>query len=343
MILDNKPNVKYKTVKTSLKAIMKNIYINKVNKLVIKCNNIVSDIYQFIKLYVLYLYKNNKTIPDLNKKFIFYVLRTLCKKKNVGSKINNKIFDKLQKFYSKHFKPIYNHKQHNTVGMSNLLRYISEEVDTSIKNNISLYFVKRLYWFIKYSNKLPWFRGDKIESETQFLIDTTRDILQKSNCVISLDIHSGFGFKDQLWFPFAYSKKAFSNLNEMFLFFQLFEKTNPHHIYKIEPQSQNYLTHGDIWDYCFLNFKKSNQVYIPLTLEMGSWLWVKKNPVQIFSKIGLFNPIKEHRLNRTFRRHRPFFEFILQALFSSPIWTNSELNQTEFISEKARQRYYARS
>lgn len=195
----------------------------------------------------------------------------------------------------------------------------------------------------RYSNKLPWFRGDKIESETQFLIDTTRDILQKSNCVISLDIHSGFGFKDQLWFPFAYSKKAFPNLNEMFLFFQLFEKSNPHHIYKIEPQSQNYLAHGDIWDYCFLNLKKSNQVYIPLTLEMGSWLWVKKNPVQIFSKIGLFNPIKEHRLNRTFRRHRPFFDFILQALYSSPIWTNSELSQTEFISEKSKQRYYAKS
>ena len=128
--------------------------------------------------------------------------------------------------------------------------------------------------------------------------------------------------------------------NEMFLFFQLFEKTNPHHIYKIEPQSKNYMTHGDIWDYCFLNFKKSDQIYIPLTLEMGSWIWVKKNPLQIFSKIGLFNPIKEHRLSRTFRRHRPFFDFILHSLFSCQAWTNKELTQTELNTESAKQRYY---
>ena len=193
----------------------------------------------------------------------------------------------------------------------------------------------------KYTNKLPWFRGHKVENETQFVIDVVQDVLQQSKCVISLDIHSGFGFKDQLWFPFANSKRIFTHLNEMFLFFQLFEKTNPHHIYKIEAQSKNYLTHGDIWDYCFLNFKKSNQVYIPLTLEMGSWIWVKKNPLQIFTKTGLFNPIKEHRLNRTFRRHRPFFDFILHSLFSSHMWTNPELSQAELTGKIAKKRYYA--
>lgn len=192
----------------------------------------------------------------------------------------------------------------------------------------------------KFTSKLPWFRGTQIESETQFVMDVVQNVLQKSNCVISIDIHSGFGFKDQLWFPFAYSKQPFSQLNEMFLFFELFEKTHPHHIYKIEPQSRNYLTHGDVWDYSFLNFKKGNQVYIPLTLEMGSWIWVKKNPLQIFSKTGLFNPIKEHRINRTFRRHRPLFDFILHSLVANTVWTNEELSRSELITAKAKQKYY---
>ncbi len=192
----------------------------------------------------------------------------------------------------------------------------------------------------KISNRLPWYRGEKIEAETQFVCSVIEKLLKNSTCVISLDIHSGFGFKDQLWFPFANSRKEFPNLTEMFLLFELFEKSQPHHIYKIEPQSKNYLTHGDIWDYCYLNLKNESQIYIPLTLEMGSWLWVKKNPLQIFSKTGMFNPIKEHRIKRTLRRHRPFFDFILHALYSNSTWTNQDLGHSDLIITKARQKYY---
>ncbi len=192
----------------------------------------------------------------------------------------------------------------------------------------------------KFSNQLPWFRGQKPEAETNFVIHTVQDILTKSNCMISLDMHSGFGFKDQLWFPYANSKKTFSQINELYLFFKLFKKNHPYHIYKIEPQSKNYLTHGDIWDYCHLNLKKENQVYLPLTLEMGSWLWVKKNPLQIFSKTGLFNPIKQHRINRTLRRHRPFFDFLLHSLISNQTWALPEASKTEIITHKAVSHFY---
>lgn len=191
-----------------------------------------------------------------------------------------------------------------------------------------------------YSNKIPWYRGESVQTETQFLIDVTTSVLEKSKCVISLDIHSGFGFRDQIWFPFAGSKRKFSQLNEMVLLFELFEKAHPHHVYKIEPQSKNYLTHGDVWDYCYYNFKKPGHVYIPLTMEMGSWIWVKKNPWQLFSKAGLFNPIKTHRLNRTLRRHRPFFDFLLHALYSNEGWAFSRFSNSFLVNEKAIQKYY---
>lgn len=192
----------------------------------------------------------------------------------------------------------------------------------------------------RYSARLPWFRGNKIARETDFLIFVVKEILEKSGPLISIDIHSGFGFRDQLWFPFAYSKKEFTQLVELHQFFQLFEKSHPYHIYKIEPQAKNYLTHGDIWDYCYLNYKKPNQVYLPLTLEMGSWIWVKKNPMQLFTKTGLFNPIKQHRINRTLRRHRPLFDFLIHSLIANQVWTNYAKDSQLHIHQQAQKKYY---
>ncbi|MBC7421447.1 MAG: DUF2817 domain-containing protein [Bdellovibrio sp.] len=191
-----------------------------------------------------------------------------------------------------------------------------------------------------YSKKLPWYRGNVVEKETEFVIETVKNILSRTHCLISLDIHSGFGFKDQLWFPFANSHKEFTQLAELHLLFELLQKTHPYHIYKIEPQSKVYLTHGDIWDYCFLHHKKENQIYLPLTLEMGSWIWVKKNPLQLFSKTGLFNPIKKHRLNRTLRRHRPLFDFLTHSLASSDVWTKMDSRLRENVKTEARKAYY---
>ena len=85
-----------------------------------------------------------------------------------------------------------------------------------------------------YSSKIHWYRGQELQTETKFLCQVVQNILLKSNCLVSLDMHSGFGFKDQLWFPFATSYKKFTQLSEMFMLFDLFEKTNPYHVYKIE-------------------------------------------------------------------------------------------------------------
>ena len=50
-----------KTVKTSLRSIVMNKNVQtKVNELAMRCNDIVIDTYQFIRLYCLYQYKNDK-------------------------------------------------------------------------------------------------------------------------------------------------------------------------------------------------------------------------------------------------------------------------------------------
>jgi hypothetical protein len=195
------------------------------------------------------------------------------------------------------------------------------------------------------SDKLPWFRGKigVIEPENKVLISKFMRECNKSQCVISVDLHSGFGFKDRIWFPFSKSKKPFNHLAEMHAFLDLFEQSYPFHIYQIEPQSHGYLLHGDIWDYLYQEFTKINpNVYLPLTLEMGSWLWVKKNPLQLISKQGLFNPIKEHRTKRTLRRHHILYDFILKAIFSHSTWSELEKNSHHKHFQLGMEKWYGK-
>ena len=57
-----------------------------------------------------------------------------------------------------------------------------------------------------------------------------------------------------------------------------------------------------------------------MTLELGSWRWIRKNPSQIFSRLGMFNPIKAHRVERVLRRHANFLDFLTRAAFASNRW-----------------------
>ncbi|MBC7428599.1 MAG: DUF2817 domain-containing protein [Bacteriovorax sp.] len=180
------------------------------------------------------------------------------------------------------------------------------------------------------SKRLAWYQGvkDILEEENQALYAKFFQSCHKSKCILAIDFHSGFGMKDRIWFPYSYTREPFDHVAEINAFTSLFEETHPYHIYKIEPQSKGYLLNGDIWDYFFLEMKKINPdaVFIPLTLEMGSWTWVRKNPWQLFSKQGIFNPMKVHRLKRTYRRHHLLYDFLLKALRSHSVWSDLDSN-----------------
>lgn len=179
----------------------------------------------------------------------------------------------------------------------------------------------------RFSKLLPWYRGEPgvIEKENEVLFQRFSQECEKSQCVISIDFHSGFGLKDRLWFPYSKTRQPFEHLSEMHSFISLFEKTHPYHVYQIEPQSEGYLLHGDVWDHLYAGFlRKNSGTYLPLTLEMGSWMWVKKNPLQIISRTGLFNPVKDHRIKRIYRRHHILFDFVLRALHSFSVWSSGE-------------------
>jgi hypothetical protein len=169
---------------------------------------------------------------------------------------------------------------------------------------------------------LPWYRGvagAAMELESQALCAVVeRELLSRPFSIV-LDCHSGFGMRDRLWFPYAGRRAPFGQLAQLHAFHDVFERSNEHHPYEFEPQSKQYLTHGDLWDHLSSRCA-AGRVFLPLTLEMGSWLWIKKNPRQLFSPAGLFNPLIAHRERRVLRRHLPLLDFVIRAAAGSARW-----------------------
>ncbi|WP_295749062.1 M14 family zinc carboxypeptidase [Undibacterium sp.] len=176
----------------------------------------------------------------------------------------------------------------------------------------------------RYSPRLPWYRGalgSEMELENQALCRVVSEELLSRPFSIALDCHSGFGLRDRLWFPHAHSVHPISHLADILALEELFEQSHPNHRYLFEPQSLQYRTHGDIWDYLYLQAQQDpGKTFLPLTLEMGSWLWVKKNPRQLFSRHGMFNPTAQHRLQRVLRGHTVWLDFLIRAACGHENW-----------------------
>jgi hypothetical protein len=175
------------------------------------------------------------------------------------------------------------------------------------------------------SSGLPWYRGalgGAMEAESQALCQLVESELLAREFSIALDCHSGFGINDRIWFPYAHTVQPIEHLPEIHALKEMFDQSNSHHRYIIEPQSSQYLAHGDLWDHLHRRAEQQ-RIFLPLTLEMGSWLWVKKNPRQLFSRHGIFNPLIDHRQQRVLRRHMAWLDFLTRAASSHQRWLPS--------------------
>ncbi|MDX9731101.1 MAG: DUF2817 domain-containing protein [Bdellovibrionales bacterium] len=188
------------------------------------------------------------------------------------------------------------------------------------------------------SNRLPWYspyinRADEMEVESLALCRLVEREMFKSKHAVTVDVHSGFGSVDRFWFPWAKSKRPPPHIEEITALKRLFDRSHPNHVYQIEPQAKSYTTHGDLWDWLYdrhMERPSKEGVYIPFTLELGSWLWLRKNPRQVFSALGAFNPIQPHRFKRILRRHMTLFDFLHRAVVSPKAWTElSELERAQ--------------
>jgi len=180
---------------------------------------------------------------------------------------------------------------------------------------------------------LPWYRGAMdapMEIENQAVCEVVNAELLSREFSLSVDCHSGFGSRDRLWFPYAHKRAPIAHLAEMQALKSIFVQSHSYQRYVIEPQSLQYLAHGDLWDHLYLQAcTQPQRVFLPLTLEMGSWLWVKKNPRQLFSRHGMFNPLIEHRLQRVLRQHQLLLDFLSRAASGHQLWLPTAENRAQ--------------
>ena len=174
------------------------------------------------------------------------------------------------------------------------------------------------------SPRLPWYRGPvgaPMQPEAQALCEAVESELLGRPLALTVDCHSGFGLEDRLWFPHAHTPTPIEHLPELHALGRLLDGSLLHHRYRFEPQSHEYLTHGDLWDHLYLQaLARGDGTLLPLTLEMGSWLWVKKNPRQVFSRHGIFNPLIAHRQQRVLRRHLALLDCLMRAAAGQHRW-----------------------
>ncbi|NML18306.1 M14 family zinc carboxypeptidase [Azohydromonas caseinilytica] len=194
------------------------------------------------------------------------------------------------------------------------------------------------------TRRLPWYRGPRhapLQPESQALCAVVEAELLSHAFSIAVDCHSGFGLRDRLWFPYAGTRAPVPHLPELHALSRLLDEALPQHRYVFEPQSRHYLAHGDLWDFLYRRAcRDPGRTFLPLTLEMGSWLWVRKNPRQLLSAQGLFNPLPEHRHARVLRRHQPWLELVARAACSHRAWCPAGAER-ERQRDLALRRWYA--
>ncbi len=188
------------------------------------------------------------------------------------------------------------------------------------------------------SPRMPWYRGPigtPMEQESQAVCRVVEEELLSRRFSLAVDCHSGFGIHDRIWFPYAHTALPIEHLAEIHALKSIFDQTYANHSYLFEPQSRQYLAHGDIWDHLYRqSVTDAGRIFLPLTLEMGSWMWVKKNPRQLFSRHGIFNPLIQHRQHRVLRRHLSWLDFVARAACGHGRWLPTG-------AERERHRYAA--
>ena len=65
---------------------------------------------------------------------------------------------------------------------------------------------------------------------------------------------------------------------------------------------------------------RRQRIFLPMMLQLGSWLWIRKNPRQLFLRHGVFNLFKAHRIKRVRRRRVDLLDFLARVAHAAASW-----------------------
>ena len=149
----NNEKLSYKTFKIPLKTILLNRDTIQpvINNLVFEMNDLVIHTYQFIRVYFLFCFTNNKTLPKIDETFILYCIKTLGIRDNRGKKgKDTELLEELDAFYKNEYQPLLNHEKTNLKNTTNLTPYLATQIHTSLHNNFQEHFIQH---FLRFINK----------------------------------------------------------------------------------------------------------------------------------------------------------------------------------------------
>jgi len=146
-----------KTNKDNIKNIVRNDdTLKKLNEIVINTHKIVIHAYNFIKLYCLYLYEHDKTIPLIDKEFIMDVFKAITKRKCNSGGYREDNMPQQQKelitFYKDHYKNVVVKDEELYYDkMSYILAYEAIDIEKNINVNIQEHFIRHFNKFVNVS------------------------------------------------------------------------------------------------------------------------------------------------------------------------------------------------
>ena len=195
----------YKTVKVSLKSIVRNEQsIVKINKMVQTMNKIIIHTYHFIKLYILTTYNDYDKIPDINMKFVTRIIKTFCERDNRGRQFKeDDLSDNINEFHETYYKGIMNEENDiSYTGLTQLIEYQATSVVTAFNNHIQEHFESFINRIVnRYFNK-----DEKVKIyKSQYKQEELNDFLDKLK-VLKSDLLNGTDKADKKYSRF---KKIF--------------------------------------------------------------------------------------------------------------------------------------
>lgn len=182
--------------KKQYKNLPKKEIIGIINDAVYRVNIIVFHTYNFLKLYLIHLYDQNKKFPDISVKFVYSIMKIVSIRNDArGRKSkNDAITNEIKKFFDEHYKPLINE---NDLVSDDKLSYILKtyecvDIIKNIKNNIKEHFISHVkkYIGIKMKHKSQIFKikhDETIKKETKcelirFVTKTVNNIISDVFC-----------------------------------------------------------------------------------------------------------------------------------------------------------------
>ena len=150
-VLEPSAKGNFSTIKTSLKSIVKDENDLPIfNNMVILLHEISVITMQFLRLFILYKYKNKEmdSLPEFTTNNIKYFIRACGIRGNGTSAKNEALEEELDRFYNDEFFPLLNSngrikEKFDLRNLSFATAYVAINIKKDLSNNIELHFINR--------------------------------------------------------------------------------------------------------------------------------------------------------------------------------------------------------